>query len=580
MNPVPSGARFFLALVTLFVPCLLASCSRINTTQEPEITEFPATQSPRLSPTTEPTFVPITREQQPTIIVRTPLPVQDPTLTPTLAPSDTSFPTETPFPTFTPTAPVLWGTGVPVPAIIENFIGSWITLQQAMAGNLLEAPDSGSISLSRAPRYAVEAVSPSSPPVLGSEVTTSPSGRWILFGAVALDDFDDDWNELSTLTRLNFQDGRMQTFLPDLGSLRLVSFPGWLNGNIAALSDYAGGGFYNYSLVDVANHTLISSVRAHGPAWQPNSAFLPVAEEYGGPYRLFVLSRAAQSESFDTLLGPNPYTVGFPSEYIAPEMNTVFKDWLPDSNIMLVQAFVFNRSTSAVTHSQLMLWSVDSNIVQVVVQAAIDGKFSPDGKQLAYVSQGPSPLTADGQPSFDLGPQVPPLNQAYLQLMDFSTHRVSFSFPVITTLDRSMSYTVDMHEAPLDFSPDSRFLAFLTPGLLLTDQTGKLIVLPISQESYPFLSVIDLSSFQPILSTPIRTVKDFYFSPASDRLAFLGKEGNWYMLKLTTSQVQPVTMDGGTRLLWNGWSSDGFYFSFYESLERKIGNTYIIGTIP
>jgi hypothetical protein len=582
MKPAYLRERFFLACIALLAVSLQLACSTTTPTEDIRSTELPETELPFPSSTPEPTFKPIIGEQTLIPVVQTPLPVQDRTLTPssTPAPSETPIPTETLTPMPTSTAPIIWGAGNQPPITIDRYKGQWLSVQQMMVGNFLDQPASGSVSLLSGPRFALETVATGSNRVLGSEFTSGPSGRWILFGSVAEEDYVHEWNENSTLTRLNSQDRRLQVLLPDLGSLRWVSFPGWMDGNTTAMSDYAGGGFYNHTIVDVANNTLISRAQVHGPAWRPNSAYFPMAEEYGGPYQLFVLARSTQSDPFDSLLGPNIYTRGFPSEYIAPDMNTIFKGWLSDTNLMLVQAFIYNRNTSSITYSQLMLWGVDTQNILVIVQAAIDGKFSPDGKQLAYITMGAAPLTPDGQPSFDLGPQVHSTYQAYIQLMDVNTRKVSLSLPVITLFDRSMPYTLDIYATPVDFSPDSRYLAFLTPGLLLIDQTGKLIVLPVSQESAPYLSVLDLSTFQPLLSTPLGTTKDFYFSPTSDRLVFFGKDSNWYILRLATSQVLPMTVNGGERLQWNGWSYDGFYYSLYEPMEDRLGRTYIFGRNP
>jgi hypothetical protein len=576
------GARASLTIVLLSIACLLDACSSITPTQVVEITVLPVADTPVLSPTVVQNLNPIFGEPRPTQFESTPLPVQAPTLLPSLTPTlaDTPTPTEPAPPTPTPTDPITWAAGVPSPLVIDYYKGEWLALQQGMVGSYFDVADSGSISVSLAPRFAPEAVSNGSNSYLGNQFLASPNGRWGLVGAVEQEEFDPEGNEVSTLARLNLQESRLLPLLPELGYLRWVNYLGWLDGNTAAISDYAGGGFYNYSIVDVANNVLISRVQLHGPAWVPNLAYLPMAEEYGGPYRLLVLARSIQNNAYDTLLGPNLFMQGFPSNYIAPDMNTIYKGWLPGTNRMLVQAFLFNRNTSTTTHSELMLWSVDTGIVQIVVQGAVDGKFSPDGMQLAFVTFGAAALTDEGLPSFDLGPQIVQTSQPYLQLMDVNTRKVTLSLPVVVTIDRSIPYTLNIYDTPIDFSSDSHYLAFLTPGMLLTDPTGKLVVLPISQESAPYLSVLDLSSFQPLLSTPVRTGKDFYFSPGSDKLAFMGKEGNWYVLKMATSQVSSLTAGQGDRLQWNGWSFDGVYISFYEPLEGRLGRTFIFSPVP
>jgi hypothetical protein len=577
----PCG-NFYIASVVVLVVCLLNACSSSSPTQIIVPTELPRIIEPSLSPTTGDALVPVDVVQQSTRVVQTPLltPTRPQMPSSTPVPSETSTPTEMPTPTSTPLPPIVWGAGIPQPYIIDQYEGHWFLSGHKMIGNNFGPPDFGTVSLVAAPTFALETVQAGPDPVLGSVFTTSPNGRWILFGSVPKQDYDPSWNEFSRPIRITTQDSRSLPVFSDQGSLRWFSFLGWLDGNTVALSDYAGGGFYNYTLMDIANNSLHARVQVHGPAWRPNSIYLPAAEEYGGPYQLLVLSRFAQANPYSTLLGPNDYSRGFPKEYIAPDMNTIFKDWLPDSNRMLVQAFVFNRNINSTSISQLMLWHVDSAVVQMLVPAAIDGLFSPDGKLLAFVTHGAAPLNADRQPSFDLGPQVPQISQTYLQLMEMNTLKVLFSLPAVTTLDRSANYTVDVFDTPLKFSPDSRYMAFVTPGILIADQVGKLVVLPVSQESAPYLSVVDLLTFQPLLSTPLGAIQDFYFSPANDRLAFLGKEGNWYLLKLPTSQVQTVVMDGGDRLRWNGWSDDGFYFSFFEPNPNDPGRTIIFGPVP
>jgi dipeptidyl aminopeptidase/acylaminoacyl peptidase len=484
---------------------------------------------------------------------------------------------ETPAPSPTVTQAVIWGSGIPEPVILDQFWGQWLPREQILVGNNLAAADFGEVTLAEGPRFAVEAVQPGPRAALGNVFTASPNGRWVVYGSVPLAEYDPGWTEYSTLTRLNSQDGRVETLLVGDGRLQWLSFPGWLDGNTLAITDHSGDGFYRHSLVDVSNGSVVARSQARGPAWSPNSTYLPVAEENGGPYRLFVLTRSPQAEPYLTISGANLYARGFPPDYIAPDMSVLFRDWLPGTNRTLVQAFVYNRTTLSTTHSMLMLWDIDARVVQVLVYAALDGCYSPDGRLLAFVTLGSAPLYPDGTPSFDLGLQIPMIQSVYLQLMDSNSRQVLFSLPVVTTLDRSSRYVLDVYDTPLVFSANGRYLAFLTPGLLVSDQTGKLVVLPVDQESAPYLSVLDLHTFQPLLSTPTGAFKDFYFSAHSDQLAFLGKEGNWYLLRLVNSQVQALTVARGERLRWNGWSFDGAYFSLYEPVAEGLGRTLIFG---
>jgi hypothetical protein len=364
------------------------------------------------------------------------------------------------------------------------------------------------------------------------------------------------------------------------GRLRWLSFPGWLDNDTVALVDYVGDGFYHVSIVDISKGSVLASTRARGQAGVPNSNYVPVVEENGGPYQLFVLTRSSQAEPYSTFSGPTYSALGFPPEYLAPGMSVLFKDWLPGTNNMLVQAFLYNPAIFTITHSLLMSWDVETRQVQALLYAALDGRYSQNGQWLAFITLGTAPVYADGTPSYDLGFQVPTAQQAYLQLMDVNSRVVRFSLPVVTALDRSSSYKLDIYDTPMAFSHDSRYLAFLTPDVMVNDSNGQLAVLPVNAEKAPFLSVLDIYTLQTLLSTPVGGIKDFYFSPDRDRLSFRGGDGNWYLLNLSNSQIQSLTIFGGENLAWNGWSFDGTYCSLYEPVKGGLGRTFILGPIP
>jgi hypothetical protein len=554
-----------------------AACSPITPTPQIPPINIPIVSVPGSPTAPKMTIIPAaTSSLQPTASPSQPFtntPVQSPTAAITHTPTISATPTPHP----TATVAVIWGSGIPQPVILDQFWGQWLAREQKLVGNNLIGPHFGEVSLAEEPRFVIRSVEPEPQITLGNTFTASPNGRWVVYGAVPLAEYDPNRFEYSSLARLNMQDGRVEPLLTGGERLQWLSFLGWLDGNTLAVSDYTGDGFYRYSLVDISNGSLLTQAQVRGPAWPPNSAYLPVAEETGGSYRLFVLTRSPQAESYASISGANLFARGFPPDYIAPNLNVLYKDWLPSTNNMLVQAFVYNPITLSITHSMLMEWDVDARVVQLLVYAALDGRYSPDGRSLAFVTSGSAPLYPDGTPSFDLGIQVPMVHQTYLQLMDTTSRKVLFSLPVVSAFDRSSRYLIDVYDTPIAFSPNSRYLAFLTPGLLVSDQTGKLVILPMSQESAPYLSVLDLNTFQPLLSTPIGAMKDYYFSPNSDQLAFLGKEGNWYLLRLFNSQVQALTTDRGEVLRWNGWSYDGVYFSFYEPVTDRIGRTMIFG---
>lgn len=525
-----------------------------------------ALTTPDIAGTSQPEATP-TRAVQ-----RTSIPSRTPTLT------STALPTETMLPSPTETMAVVWAAGRPQAVVLEQFRGQWAKGEQKLIGNLLLAPDLGVIAQAKAPRFTLEAVQSGGQASMANLFTTSPNGRWTVYGSVPLDEYQPDWPEYSTLTRLNNQDNRVDSLLSAEGRLHWLSFPGWMDENTLSVADYAGAGFFRYTLLNASGNSVVSRVQARGPAGGPSSLYLPIAEENGGPYRLFVLTRSQQSEPYVALSGPTQFARGFPPEYIAPDMHVLFKDWQPGTEKMLVQAFFYNRTTQSTTHSLLMLWDVDPKIVDALIYSALDGRYSPNGQWLAFMTLGPAPLYPEGTPSFDLGFLVSNGQAPYLQLMDSNSRVVRLSLPVVTTIDPSGRYVLNIYDTPLSFSPDSRYLAFLTPGMLVIDQTGKLVVLQVSQESVPYLSVLDLYTLQPLLSTPAGGYRDKYFSTDSRWLAFQGNDSNWYLMRLAMGYVQALSIAGGERLYWNGWSSDGSHFSFYEPAVSGLGRTLVFST--
>jgi hypothetical protein len=579
MYASPPRGWITLVIFAFLMVGLMVSCATVSTP-----TDHPRINIPVVNIAGTPTIPGTTI---PSSVVGTGMPDVTPSAAFTNTPSPSSTVTReisstasvTIAPSPTVTQAVIWGAGIPQAIVLERFRGQWLPADEKMIGNILIEPVFGAIYMAEAPRFALREIQPENQDTLGIAFSGSPGGKWVVYGSVPLVEYNPDWTEFSTLTRLNNQNERVESLFVGEGHLQRLSIPGWLDTNTIAMSDFLGNGFYRYSLIDITRGSVLARVQARGPSWRPSSAYLPVAEENGGPYQLFVVTRNPQSEAYNTISGPNYFARGFPPEYIAPDMNVLFRDWLPGTNRLLVQAFLYDRETFSITHSVLMLWDVDSKVVQVLLNAALDGRFSPNGEWLAFVTLGSAPLYADGTPSFDLGMQIPTTLQTYLQIMDTSSRAVRLSLPVVTALDLSTGYVLDIYDTPLVFSSDSRYLAFLTPGLVVYDSSGKLGVLLDSQDSRPYLNVLDLYTLQPLLSTPAGAVRDFYFSPNSEWLAFQAQDGNWYLLELANNQIQALTIFGGERLLWNGWSSNSNYLSYYEPVAEGFGRTVVLGLI-
>lgn len=203
----------------------------------------------------------------------------------------------------------------------------------------------------------------------------------------------------------------------------------------------------------------------------------------------------------------------------------------------------------------LFLWDFQTGKAERYLPFALDGKFSPKGNTLAVITLDKQPLRADGS----LLP-LPVSEQTlgadtWLTLVRYPSREPLTSLPI-----KRFEKVED--EAALAFSPDGKFLAFLSP-------TG------FGENSKVDLKLLETSRGKELLSTPAlyNDIEDLRWSPKGDFLTFTDGDGNLTLLDTGKLKIMKVTR-AGWRMNTVSWSFDGNYFSFYTKGPHGLG-TYI-----
>jgi hypothetical protein len=136
-------------------------------------------------------------------------------------------------------------------------------------------------------------------------------------------------------------------------------------------------------------------------------------------------------------------------------------------------------------------------------------------------------------------------------------------------------WDVDVHEVSVlvpqgiygRFSADGQYLAFHT---FTADSTG--------DEPDAQLHILRLADEQIVLSLPstetiidYENVPGFEWSPTSDRLIYQDRQDNWHIIQVPEGNQVPITLNGGVRLSFPQWSSDGQYLSVTINSETEGG---------
>ncbi len=494
------------------------------------------------------------------------------TLTPTLTqtPTATQKPTRTstPTPTKTATPPLSWSDALTLVAVLENFYGTWSPIENKLAGVFYDASQIGSIALASAPDFDVQMVDIGGGNMAGGYASWRPDGQWILFPGPREAWMDAGVGEMSDLWSMDSNGQNPKRMLADR-SFRWLGFSGWMDLQTLLLSEYSGGGHTVHYLVDFPSGNVINETWIHaGETFKATNRYIPGVITLVENSALFVITRDHQPQTQDFL--GNEYVRYFPSNQVNLTSNSqyfFFQDWMPDTYKMLVAWFAPDSSGYKILSSQLLLWNVETDEVTSLASGGVDGRFSPNGKYLAYVTLDPNELSKTSPGNLPSLEPIPENAMPYLQLVDVNNQKMIFGLPVISQKN-TLDYNFPVYETDMAFSPNNRYLTFLTPGTLQLDEKGFPLEVTLGNENIAFINIFDLQEQKIIGSFPGServfrySSTNFKWSPTSAHLLYLDRTNNWQVFALLQNTSISITQSGGFLASAPTWSFDGQYLTF------------------
>ncbi len=355
-----------------------------------------------------------------------------------------------------------------------------------------------------------------------------------------------------------------------------------------ATSEYDGGGHWRINIVDFLAGKIIASVEFYGPFFPPNASYVPAFTEYQDSFTFFVVTRTSQPKETKTSFADNgsEFVRLFPIDKLPAETYVMYRAWMPGTNRMLVQAYRYNSDYTKIEFTGLFVWDIDQNSYDLSAPGGEAGLFSPDGKKLAIISLGPIALNKDTQISSLGNGKVQIDNQyllvdgkvetdsRYLQVLDSSSGKVFLQIPVTEEVyyhPQIWQRFESLEPLSMVFSPDSRYLAFLTPGEIRADETGQPIEVISRGEGLVNLNVVDLDKHKLVLSARMTGGIDssyFKWSHNRDRLVYTDQSQNWFLWDAADGLSVPLTLSGGEQVYAPRWSFDDKYLRFGFFLEE------------
>ncbi len=420
----------------------------------------------------------------------TPPPSSTPTATRSLVetavPTSTPTPTSTYLPSPTPLPPLVWSESINSVAHVEGFSGSTVTWSPTR--NEFIATTCWNFELE--PKI-FRFIKPTfkqidiTPPGLSCEplddTAWTSDGEKILYSDTFPEDHPNHPGtygyDNSAIWIMNRDGSEYQPLNLDEAYGRYLVFSDWLDSETLVYKYYCGGGYDCVVTLDIKTGQRISTTLVHiGDGFQAGKNY--VATNNG---MLFDLNTTAVS-IMDEIVHPDPLWIE--AEYmiclsakcgalpciLSPciEENSRFEDWLPGTNQMLVvtwpaEEFLllprnFDDRINPEVITQLQLWDIDAEELTLIVDNAIFGRFSPDGRFLAYQTLLPIPQ---------------------FHIMDFESRQV---IPTVPNTEPTLVPRTAASNAPYLWSPDSTKLVF-------RDSQGNLTVLTVADGSLTPLSV-------------------------------------------------------------------------------------------
>lgn len=388
----------------------------------------------------------------------------------------------------------------------------------------------------------------------GISVTWAPDGQRVLFTGLSREEVDglDYIPEDADIWLIEPGSEARVVLSRDKVSTRWTPGLSWIDDNTIFYSGYGGGGHSSSALLNIQENTRSQLIVLHNCGIQGVSAdylvgcmgmsstsnisvlAIPLVELHQNAFDLSDETLFTQN----SILGqPGRISLSFDQDYVdiseAFVFNSSFMDWLPDTNQMLVLTWDsgLDLELDAPVETNLQIWNVADGSLNLIVQGGKYGRFSPDGRYLAYV-RGDDDVV-------------------HVHLLDMTTGSVLFSQP---TWAYSGEYG-DMF-AYLSFSPDGRYFTSIAPG-----------------SGIDVLTVYDLSNYQTVATLPGQQMRPIW-SPDNTQFVYKNPYGGLTIYNLMTNSTLTITTNNDSRVSSPGWSYDGSYLSVRVDPE----NTAILKT--
>ena len=349
----------------------------------------------------------------------------------------------------------------------------------------------------------------------------------------------------------------------------------WLGPQNIVSSRYSGGQVSVHSVNIETARSASWGASIHGNWFPPKNGYIPATSDTGSADpRLMVIAQRFPSKHLEELdyLGGN--VLRLPAYRSTPQMNTIstFQDWFPNGNQILLFWGQFNRDNGWVpVRYDLLLWDVDKNTVRLMAPFGRAGQFSPDGKFLAYTSYGPATLDSSSKP-VDSKQMPEASNGSYMQLMELSSGKVFLSLPILARVDNEDLVFFNAYGTfQAQFSPDSRYLAFFSPGSIVVNSEGWPVGIKDSHADAVTFNVLDLQEKSLLWSQPSIGDAEYAWSPTSNGIVFQDKGLNWHFINLREHKDTFITLGNADNVYHPGWSYDGHYLSL-ESCTPSAGH--------
>ena len=378
----------------------------------------------------------------------------------------------------------------------------------------------------------------------------SLDGKQIFFGSIPAS-LDLGSHEIAFISTI---DSEGKNFRSTEIAERYLHFSGWMDNETLVFEGYTGGGNWYVFLLDITTNEQLAWALIHAAKVETVDQTFVLTNSGADQdfnYSAAIISRDKISsnlpERFD---GPFLDFLSFSRNGIAlkNEFNSRFEDWIHSTNQMLVLTWDTDVSLSNIDLpydepvTDLKIWDVENDTLTLIIPGGVSGKFSENGRFLAFLT--------------------PTSPHPFLQLLDRNSGEIIFAIQSSTKTYNYYSSSL----AHYNFSPNSGYLAFYTPGKIELYVDSEHLELALEQAIH--LNIFNLETFELLGSFPAIN-EPVVWGPNSTRVIFRDKQQNLVILDVENGRSTPITTSGGSRLSNPQWSFDGAYLSF--TVENEAG---------